>query len=147
MSDKGFGLIEIVVTIALIGILAAIAYPSYQDSIRKSRRADAHAAIQTVQLAQERLRGNCRFYAQTLSGATGADTCGATAALSSVRAAATSPDSYYNISITANSATGNAYTVEADPTGKQAGDTSCDPITLTINNANPHGLKGPAGCW
>lgn len=144
MTNKGFGLIEIVITIALIGILAAIAYPSYQDSIRKSRRADAHAAIFAVQLAQERLRGDCRFYAQTLAGA---DACDTTAALSTVRVAGISPDGFYNISMSANSATGNAYVIEADPTGKQAGDSACDPITLTLNPDNPNGLKGPDGCW
>lgn len=47
---KGFNLIELVVGIAIIGILAAVAYPSYSDSVRKSRRAEAKAAL--VELAQ-----------------------------------------------------------------------------------------------
>jgi type IV pilus assembly protein PilE len=40
-AAKGFTLIELMIVVAVVGILAAIAYPSYQDSVRKSRRADA----------------------------------------------------------------------------------------------------------
>ena len=48
--SSGFTLIEVMIVVALIALLATIAMPSYQDSIRKSRRADAKAAL--VQLAQ-----------------------------------------------------------------------------------------------
>ena len=39
-TQQGFTLIELMVTVAIVGILASIAYPSYQDSVMKSRRAD-----------------------------------------------------------------------------------------------------------
>ena len=41
----GFTLTELMITVAIVGILASIAYPSYQDSVRKSRRGDAKAAL------------------------------------------------------------------------------------------------------
>ena len=144
MKNKGFTLIELMVVVLVVGILAAIAYPSYQKSIQKSRRADARAAIADIQLAQEKRRGNCIFYAQTIGAA---DVCDAVnmGANNIVAGSATSNEGFYNMSILA--ATGNAYTIQADPQGVQAADTDCDPITFAVSAANPNGLKGPAGCW
>jgi len=144
MGSRGFTLIELMIGIVIVAIVASIAYPSYQNSIRKSRRADAHAAIAAVQQAQEQLRGSCRFYAQTIDAATA---CGANAAATTVRGGATSSEGFYAISIKAGSATGNAYIVEADPAGAQAADTACDPIVLTIAPAFPNGQRTPADCW
>jgi len=57
-SSRGFTLIELMIVVAVIGILAAVAYPSYQDSVRKSRRADGKTALlQAVQVAERFLPG------------------------------------------------------------------------------------------
>ena len=60
---RGFTLIEIMIAVAILAILAAIALPSFIDSVRKSRRSEAFAALSAVQLAQERWRGNNSIYA------------------------------------------------------------------------------------
>lgn len=52
-KSQGFTLIELMIAIAIIGILAAVVYPSYQSSIRKSRRADAKAALSELANLQE----------------------------------------------------------------------------------------------
>lgn len=54
------------ITVAIIGILAAIAYPAYTDSVRKGRRAEAITALYCVQLAQEKWRANNTSYTSTL---------------------------------------------------------------------------------
>lgn len=144
MNARGFTLITLMIAVAVVAILAAIAYPSYQESIRKARRSDAHTAISTLWLAQEKLRGSCRFYAQSIGVG---NVCGVNAAGTTVKGSATSPDGYYTLSIRANSATGNGYAIEADPQGAQAGNAACDPITFTVNATNPNGLKEPAACW
>jgi type IV pilus assembly protein PilE len=142
--ERGFTLVEMLIALAIIGILATVAYPSYQESVRKTRRSDGIAAALAVQVAQEKFRGSCPFYAQSL-GAT--NTCGASAALSTVQADATSREGFYALSIAANSATGNAYTVVIDPTGAQAEDTTCDPMQIAYSAANPAGARTPAACW
>ncbi len=58
-----FTLIELVVVVAVVGILGAIALPSYQWMVRKSRRAEAQAALFEMYLAQERWRANHVAYA------------------------------------------------------------------------------------
>lgn len=135
---------ELMIVVAIIGILAAVAYPSYQDSVRKGRRADGAAALTAIQIAQEKFRANCRFYADN----GGADVCGANAAASTVNVAAASPDGRYSIDVTNPSATG--YTVTATGQGDQANDmaggVTCT-LVLTVNAGNPNGVRTPADCW
>ena len=64
---RGFTLIEAMIVVAVVAILAAVALPSFMDSIRKGRRSDAFAAISQVQQAQERWRANHASYADQLS--------------------------------------------------------------------------------
>ncbi len=54
-TQNGFTLIELMIVVLVIGVLAAIAYPSYQDSLVKSRRADAKAALLELSVFMERL--------------------------------------------------------------------------------------------
>lgn len=141
MDNKGFTLIELLMAIAVIGILAAIAIPSYQIQMQKSRRTDAMAALSQLQREMEKFRGSCTLYPNTIGNA---DDC----AGRTIKFSGTSNEGYYNLSIAA--ATANSYTIEADPTGVQVDDTGCDPMRITVNNTNPKGLKGNAGggdCW
>lgn len=59
----GFTLIEIMIVVAIVAILSAIAYPAYQDQVRKGRRADAMAQMLTLAQAYERFYTSNNTYA------------------------------------------------------------------------------------
>jgi type IV pilus assembly protein PilE len=63
MRNKGFTLIELMVTLAIVGILAIIAIPSFTEQIAKSRRAEAMRGLGDLQLRQERWRASNTSYA------------------------------------------------------------------------------------
>lgn len=53
MISRGFTLIELMIVVALIGILASIAYPTYQSQVIKAHRAEAKAALTSLAVAME----------------------------------------------------------------------------------------------
>jgi type IV pilus assembly protein PilE len=74
-SSRGFTLIELMIVVVVIGILAGIAYPSYQQWITKSRRGDAMSALTNVAARLEKFYSQCGHFAKDLVGGTGF-TCG-----------------------------------------------------------------------
>ena len=68
---RGFTLIELMITVAIVGILGMIAYPSYQDSIRKGKRAEGRAALTDLMQQQERYLTQTGTYLSFSAGATG----------------------------------------------------------------------------
>jgi type IV pilus assembly protein PilE len=148
LNEKGFTLVELMIVVAIVGILAGIAYPSYQSSVMKSRRVDAQGALLGFANAMERhfTEGN------TYLGAAGTD--GAPADTGAPRIySATSPvgggTAYYDLAIN-DGVTANSYTLSATPTGAQAND-PCGTLTLTqtgvkgIDDAN-EGFSAD-DCW
>ena len=63
--QRGFTLMEVMITVAIIGILAAIAFPSYQDSMRKSRRTDGKNALSQAAANMERYYSENNGYCTT----------------------------------------------------------------------------------
>lgn len=138
-SQFGFTLVELMITVAIMGILAAIALPSYQSTIRKARRTDAVLSLQQIQMEQEKLRANCTTYAATLTGTRGCGVLGFPSA--------TSAEAYYALAITPGSATDTGFIATATAiTGKsQASDTGCTTITLSVSGLTL--TKTPTECW
>lgn len=132
----GFTLIEVLIVVVIVGILAAIALPSFIDSIRDSRRADAFAALAQVQLAQERFRGNHPQFAGSITDAPTDDPPG-------LGLPATSPRGHYTLAISAASATGYTVTATAVPEGTQAGDAGCQRLRIRVERGNI--FQGAAG--
>jgi len=116
--SRGFTLIELIIAVAILGILTAVALPSFLDSMRKGRRAEAFSAISALQQAQERWRGNNAAYTSTLADLN--------------VAATTTPGGYYAISVANATATG--YVVTADgSSSSQASDGNCGKLSVQVN--------------
>lgn len=129
-KNKGFTLIELMIVVAVIGIIAAIALPSYEDYVMRARRADAKTALLNVQLAQEKWRANNTTYG----------------ALSDLGISSTSDDGYYGVAV--SGATATAYSATATAQGSQAADTDCG--NFSINQDGTQSVSGSlsaSACW
>ncbi|MBF0219989.1 MAG: prepilin-type N-terminal cleavage/methylation domain-containing protein [Gammaproteobacteria bacterium] len=138
---SGFTLVELMVVIAIAGILAAVAIPSYNSYITKSRRADAHATLMDLQAKQEKYRANNPTYAGT-------------AQMAAAGIAATSADGYYAVTVSGVN-TAVSYEGRATALGSQlANDTDCRILIVnqngdkwSINSASGVATTTNTPCW
>lgn len=115
----GFTLIELMIVVAIIGILAAIAYPSYQNSVQNSRRADAQSALTAFSNAMERhYTNNNNSYEGAAGTAATPEDLGAPR-IFPTEAPLDGATKFYDLTISA--VTRNAYTIQATAKGAQAG--------------------------
>lgn len=141
---RGFTLIEIMIAVAIVAILAAVAIPSYNSSIQKSRRSDAKAALVSAASAQERWSFQYNGYSN--GGVNMVDIGGDT-----------SPEGFYTISNSTNAGVGeciddpriNCFILTATPVAglSQVHDTMC--TTFTLSHIGVKGATGsvPSQCW
>jgi len=157
-NQIGFTLIELMIAVAIIGILASIAIPSYQDSVKKSRRADAKSALLSLANAMERHFTETSSYCDVGGGSGAATTDCGTATLDTGTptnigyAIPTETASFYTITISQvsniNTTTkqGSGYTLRAVPAGAQSGD-KCGTLTLKQTGEKTHSSGTLAECW
>ncbi len=127
MKSFGFTLIELMITVAVIGILAAVAYPSYVDYVKRSNRAEAQRELMRIANLQEQYFIDHRTY---------------TADLTKLNLANPYVTESTNYSI---SATGDAsgFKLTANAQNYQSSDTGCTKISITHTGAKPDGET----CW
>lgn len=132
MKIRGFTLIELMITIAIIAILVAIAFPSYTRYVQRTRRADGQELMMRIAAAEERFYTNRNTYSADIANDLGLST--------------TSEKLHYVVAAVLG-AGGQTYVLTATPQGAQATDACAN---LTINNV---GFKDKSGgdsngsCW
>lgn len=125
------------IAVAIAGILAAIAYPSFMSQVRKSRRADAVAARAAIEQAQERWRANNAAYTTAL-------TAGWPGGLG---LSGTSPNEYYTLALSNASEAGYTLILTAVPGKSQASDTGCTSLTVRVDKGNSSPPLEQQKCW
>ena len=128
-KQRGITLIELMVAVVIVGILAMIAYPSYQEHTRKSRRADAKATLTDLAARQEQYFNDHKTYTNDVT---------------KLKASTASREGYYTITIPV--ATATSYELVATAAGVQAGDTKCATFKLTAAGAKSSTPSGN-NCW
>lgn len=136
-TNQGFTLIELMIAVVIVGILASVALPSYQEYIRKSRRADSQAFMYEVAARQQHYLVDRRAYA------TGITETLASGGLGMAIPATVSL--YYTVTLaTSNTASPPTFTVTAVPNASQAQE-KCQ--TLTLNQQGARTASGSGTCW
>lgn len=142
-KNQGFTLIELMITVAIVAILAAIAYPSYQNYVLRGGRTDGQAKLLEIMQAQE------RYYSQNQTYVTNLGVGGLGLGVAA-NAAVPSAEGRYTVQAAACAGTtiANCVALTATRAGAQASDTACGNLTL-----NSRGVKGISGtsnvdsCW
>lgn len=130
--ERGFTLIELMITVVIVAILAAIAFPSYQRYVLRSHRVEAQALLSEAAARQE------RYYSQNNAYASSAAALNMTSNVNALQ--------YYSLAI--SNITATTYTLTAIAKGAQARDGQC--LTLSLDQAGTRSNTGTGTgttCW
>ena len=131
--QSGFTLIELMIAVAIIGVLARLAYPAYTAQIMKSRRSEAKTGLTAAAQAMERWYTERSTYVGAALGPSGIY-------------ASSSTNGYYTLSISSQTAAG--FTLTATPGGSQAND-ACGTFSYdqTGTKTVSGGTLSASACW
>lgn len=129
----GFTMIEMLITVVMVSILAAIALPSYQESIRSTRRGEAKVELMLLAKAQMKWRATDIDYADT-------DELDGITALKSIKSV--DGNTYYDYAVVATTNAATTFKINATPKGTQTND-SCGTLSVdeTITFVCSSGIK------
>lgn len=138
-KNTGFSLIELLIALAIVAILAAIAIPSYNSQIQKTRRSDAITSLTRAASMQERFYMRNNSYTGVVADLGGAQ----------------SPEGYYTLAVDITACPngqpdGSCFTLTANPAGPQVSDTHCAVFTLSdtgLKAAADSGGVPQTDCW
>lgn len=122
VSRRGFSLIEVLIVVAIVGILVAVAYPSYDEQIRKARRADAQGALSELAQFMERHYSTTGSYPS---------------ALPFNKSPKDGDRSYYELKRDPEASDDKAYTLQAVAHNQMSGD-GCGNFSLTHTGLLSH---------
>ena len=128
---SGFTLIEIMITVAILAIIAAVAIPSYAGYVERGKRAEARTALLDIAARQERYYSNNRQYADQLSKLN--------------MSGAKSENGYYALSVTLSGSNNQDFDATATPSGWT--DDKCGDLGIDETGAKTQSLGDRALCW
>jgi len=146
----GFTLIELMITVAIIAILAGVAYPSYRNQVMRSNRSEAKNALLQLQLAQEKYflqfgryaGSSCNVLTEMTNSPKDTTTPG-------LGIPARTPNGLYTICLVRPTTT--SFTATATAAGAQTGDTDCRTFSITEtgdkDSTNSSGSSTMTKCW
>jgi type IV pilus assembly protein PilE len=144
-NGGGFTLIELMITIVILGILAAIAYPSYTNYITVARRSEATINLTQIAAQQEKYFTDCGHYAANIGAVKNCTAPG------TLVGSSTTTNGYYAIVVAAGPSGDmvTSYTLTATPAGTQSTRDAGKCSTISIDST---GLKTASGtdatsCW
>lgn len=137
MKRRGFSLIEVLTVLAIVSVMATLAFPGFRDQVLKGRRAEAREALHTMQLAQERFRSRAPRYATRLD---------------ELEQPETTRNGLYRLRVAQADAT--RFRIEAVAQGSQSADRRCRVLALQLESGairafglDDRGAEQSDGCW